>query len=62
VREHRLARSAEGQVVYFAFAPEYLVSKEFALPTDIACPDGQNWAGRSTDLRRLMAGAVRFRQ
>jgi len=55
-------RFAKGQVVYFAFAPEYLVSKEFALPTDIACPDGQNWAGRSTDLRRLMAGAVRFLQ
>jgi hypothetical protein len=52
-------RHAHGQVVYFAFAPEYLVSKEFDLPTAFPCPDGQNWAGRSELARLLMRCAVR---
>lgn len=53
-------RSAHGHTVYFAFAPEYIVSKEFDLPAVPACPDGQNWAGRSEHLRVLMRDSVEF--
>jgi hypothetical protein len=52
--------AAHGRVVYFSFAPEYLVSKEFNLPANIPCPDGQNWAGRSTQLRILMRDTVLY--
>jgi hypothetical protein len=51
-------RAAHGRVVYFSFAPEYIVSKEFNLPIDLPCPDGQNWAGRSSRLRILMRDTV----
>jgi len=47
-----------GTVLYFAFSPEYLVSKEFNLPSSLPCPDGQVWTGRSTQLRILMRDAV----
>jgi hypothetical protein len=49
---------ARGKAIYFAFAPEYLVSKEFNLPSSPSCPDGQNWAGRSAQVRILMRDAV----
>lgn len=54
------ADAAHGRVIYFAFAPEYLVSKEFNLPANpmLACDDGQNWAGRSALLRILMRDAI----
>jgi len=55
-----LERAAAGAVLYFAFAPEYLVSKEFDLPLSLPCPDGQNWTGRSTELRVLMRDSVLF--
>ena len=51
---------AHGLVVYYAFAPEYLVSKEFNLPADHQCPDGQNWSGRSAEGRILMENTVRY--
>jgi len=52
--------AAHGRVIYFSFAPEYLVSKEFNLPANLPCPDGQNWAGRSTQLRILMRDSVLY--
>jgi hypothetical protein len=55
-----LERHAKGLVVYYAFAPEYLVSKEFNLPAFPSCPDGQNWNGRSAEGRILMEGTVRY--
>ncbi len=55
-----LTRAAAGLVVYYAFAPEYLVSKEFNLPSSPACDDGQNWKGRSQEGRALMECTVRF--
>jgi hypothetical protein len=55
-----LERAAAGLVLYFAFAPEYLVSKEFDLPLALPCPDGQDWTGRSFELRILMRDAVLF--
>src|SRR6266566_3277731 len=53
-----LTDAGRGTVLYFAFAPEYLVSKEFNLPSTLPCPDGQNWTRRSTQLRILMRDAV----
>jgi len=50
-------RMSRGEVVYFAFAPEYLASKEFNLPS--FCDDGQVWTGASTEERILMECAVR---
>jgi hypothetical protein len=55
-----LEQHAHGLVVYYAFAPEYLVSKEFNLPAFPACPDGQNFSGRSAEGRILMEGSVRY--
>jgi hypothetical protein len=55
-----LERAAAGSVLYLAFAPGYLVSKEFNLPISLPCPDGQNWTGRSLELRTLMRDAVLF--
>jgi hypothetical protein len=55
-----LEQHAKGLVVYYAFAPEYLVSKEFNLPVSPSCPDGQNFSGRSAEGRILMEGTVRF--
>ncbi len=49
-----------GLVVYYAFAPEYLVSKEFGLPPQPSCPDGQVWAGRSAEARALMLCTVHY--
>jgi hypothetical protein len=49
-----------GVTVYFAFAPEYLVSKEFGLPAPEQCPDGQVWAGRSHEGMLLMESTLRF--
>jgi hypothetical protein len=54
------ADAAHGRVIYFSFAPEYLVSKEFDLPSAFSCPDGQNWAGRSTQLQILMRDTVLY--
>ena len=51
---------ARGLVVYYAFAPEYLVSKEFNLPASPSCPDGQNWNGRSAEGRMLMEDTVTY--
>jgi hypothetical protein len=51
-------RLSKGEVVYFAFAPEYLVSKEFNLPA--FCDDGQVWTGASAEERFLMECAVRY--
>ena len=53
-----LTDAGRGTVLYFAFSPEYLVSKEFNLPSSLPCPDGQIWTGRSTKLRILMRDAV----
>src|SRR5437867_5373329 len=56
-----LTNAGRGTALYFAFAPEYLVSKEFdefIFPPSLRCPDGQNWSGRSTKLRILMRDAV----
>jgi hypothetical protein len=55
-----LEEAAHGRVLYFSFAPEYLVSKEFDLPDFLKCPDGQNWAGRSLELRTLMRDSILF--
>ena len=55
-----LERMAHGLVVYYAFAPEYLISKEFNLPVTPSCPDGQNWSGRSTQGRALMQCTINF--
>jgi hypothetical protein len=52
--------AAHGRVLYLSFAPEYIVSKEFNLPVSLPCPDGQNWSGRSTQLRILMRDAVSY--
>jgi hypothetical protein len=56
--------SNRGHTVYYAFAPEYIVSKEFegtALMPDLpVCSDGCNWTGRSEQLRVLMRDTVRF--
>ena len=53
-------RKNKGLVVYFSFAPEYLVSKEFDLPASLPCPDGQNWAGRSEKARSLMRCTIQY--
>jgi hypothetical protein len=55
-----LEKHAHGLTVYYAFAPEYLVSKEYDLPAFPSCPDGQNWNGRSAEGRILMEGTVRY--
>jgi hypothetical protein len=43
---------------------EYIVSKEFEgtalMPELPVCPDGQNWTGRSEQLRVLMRDTIRF--
>ena len=56
-----LKQHAQGLVVYYAFAPEYLVSKEFGLwlTPGISCPD-QPFTGRSAEGRILMEGTVRY--
>jgi hypothetical protein len=62
-------RQAKGLVVYFAFAPEYIVYKELEMPGNTLgslgpgwppCYDGQNWAGRSTELLKLMIGTLDY--
>jgi hypothetical protein len=53
-------RAAHGHVVYFSFAPEYIVSKDFALPAVPACDDGQNWMGRSELPRAAMRAALQY--
>ena len=57
-------RSGRGLTVYYSFAPEYIVSKEFegtALMPDLpVCPDGQDWSGRSTQLRLLMRNTISY--
>jgi len=55
-----VTQQAHGLVVYFAFAPEYLVSKEFNPASLPFCFDPQNWAGRSAKGRILMEGTVRY--
>jgi len=53
-------RFGKGWVVYYAFAPEYIVSKEFGLPASETCDDGQNWAGRSEKLQVLMLCTINY--
>jgi len=53
-------RVDHGRVVYYAFAPEYIVSKEFGLPASETCDDGQNWAGRSEKLQILMRCTINY--
>jgi hypothetical protein len=57
-------RSGRGHTVYYAFAPEYIVSKEFEgtplMPDLPVCPDGQSWDGRSEQLRVLMRDTISF--
>jgi hypothetical protein len=55
-----MERAAAGLTVYYAFAPEYIVSKEFNLPASPSCPDGQNWAGRSAQGRMLMQCTIQY--
>ena len=59
-------RQARGLVVYFAFAPEYIVYKELEYDGRAAaekwpvCPDGQNWAGRGDGPKALMISALHY--
>ncbi len=53
-------RFGKGRVVYYSFAPEYIVSKEFGLPAPEACDDHQNWAGRSDKLVILMRCTINY--
>ncbi len=59
-------RQGRGLVVYFAFAPEYIVYKELEYDGRAAaegwpvCPDGQNWAGRSDGPKALMVSALHY--
>ncbi len=62
-------RQGKGLVVYFAFAPEYIVYKELEMPGNPmgvlpagwpTCDDHQNWAHRSDQLRVLMTGALEY--
>lgn len=62
-------RQSKGLVVYFAFAPEYILYKELEMPGSLigplpagwpSCNDGQNWGGRSDQLRLLMSGALTY--
>jgi hypothetical protein len=57
-------KAAHGQVVYLSFAPEYIVSKEFEgtplMPDLPVCLDGQDWSGRSTQLRVLMRDTLSY--
>ena len=55
-----LGEPDRGLALYYAFAPEYLVSKEFGLPAPERCPDGQNWVGRSYEGLLLMEGSLEF--
>lgn len=59
----------KGSVIYFAFAPEYIVYKELEHPSHPlgnmpdgwqGCWDQQDWRGRSTDLRVLMVSAIKY--
>jgi hypothetical protein len=56
--------SGRGHTVYYAFAPEYLVSKEFEgtplMPNLPVCADGQTWSGRSEHGRALMRDTVSY--
>ena len=63
------ARQAKGLVVYFAFAPEYIVYKELEMPNSPlgpipgdwpTCWDKQDWTGRSYKLRSLMSNALLY--
>lgn len=60
------ARQGRGLVVYFAFAPEYILYKELeydgraAAEGWLVCPDGQNWAGRGDGPRALMLSALHY--
>jgi hypothetical protein len=58
-------RQAKGLVVYFAFAPEYIVYKELEMSEELPigwprCDDGQNWSGRSRVLKILMSATLQF--
>ncbi len=59
-------RQGRGLVVYFAFAPEYVVYKELEYDGRAdaegwpVCPDGQNWAGRGDGARALMVSALHY--
>ena len=59
-------RQGRGLVVYFAFAPEYIVYKELESEGRAAaegwpeCPDDQIWHGRGDGARALMVSALRY--
>ena len=58
-------RQAKGLVVYFAFAPEYMVYKqlewEASLPSDWpTCLDGQSWKDRGVECKALMMNALAY--
>ncbi len=60
-------RQAKGLVVYFAFAPEYLVYKELEASENLPqgwprCDDGQTWKGRGQQVWPLMADTIRYLQ
>ncbi len=59
-------RQAKGRVVYFAFAPEYIVYKELESSGTAeekgwpVCSEGPVWIGRSAECRMLMIGALQY--
>ncbi len=58
-------RQAKGLVVYFAFAPEYVVYKELEASKRLRdgwprCDDHQSWEGRGQQVWPLMADTVRY--
>lgn len=59
-------RQAKGLVVYFAFAPEYIVYKELessAIAQEKGwpvCSEGNMWVGRSAECQLLMIGALQY--
>jgi hypothetical protein len=59
-------RQGRGLVVYFAFAPEYIVYKELENNGSAAaqgwpvCPDGQDWSGRGDGPKALMVSALHY--
>jgi len=59
-------RQGRGLVVYFAFAPEYIVYKEVENDGRAAaqewpvCLDGQDWSGRGDGPKALMVSALHY--
>lgn len=58
-------RQAKGLVVYFAFAPEYMVYKQLewegSLPSSWPkCPDTQSWQNRGVECKALMLNTLDY--